>query len=66
MPIAPDVIVQDHGTLFTFCPRSQAARDWWAENVQDAPCLGRNICVEHRFAPDIIEGLKQAGFVLND
>jgi hypothetical protein len=60
-----DIIVVNHGTIFTFYPRSKAAQEWWAENVQEGPGLGRNYVVEHRYAPDIIAGLQRDGFVIN-
>lgn len=58
----PDFIVQDHGSIWTFYPRSTAAQDWWAEHVEDGPRLGRNQCVEHRYAQDILDGLLIDGF----
>jgi hypothetical protein len=64
--LAPDVLVVDHGTIFTFYPRSQAAQDWWKEHVDpEALSLGRNFVVEHRYAPDIIDGLERDGFIVS-
>jgi len=62
----PDVIVQDHGTIVLFYPRSRAAQDWWAEHVDpDCPFLGRNFCVEHRQAQAIVDGLERDGLSIN-
>lgn len=58
----PDFIVQDHGTIWTFRARSQAAQFWWVENVEDGPCLGRNWVVEGRYAQDLLDGLQLGGF----
>src|SRR5947209_4489462 len=41
-----DFIVAEQGTIWTFYPRSRAAEDWWAANIEDAPWLGRNNVVE--------------------
>ena len=64
--IAPDVIVTWHGSIVTFYPRSQAAQEWWQENVQDGPSLGRNHSVETRHAQAIVDGLVRDGFVVNN
>jgi hypothetical protein len=58
-----DFIVQNHGTIWTFRARSPGAQAWWVENVGDGPCLGRNWCVEHRFAREILDGLRRDGFI---
>jgi len=58
----PDFVVQDHGTIWTFYPRSKVGQAWWAENVEDGPCLGRNHCVEPHYAQDILDGLQRDGF----
>jgi hypothetical protein len=54
----------DEGTIWLFYPRSKAAQAWWAENVQEAQTLGRNFVVEHRYAPPILEGIKEAGLTV--
>ena len=59
----PDFIVQDHGLIWTFRARSRAAQAWWVENVGDGPCLGRNWCVEHRPALEILDRLQRDGFI---
>lgn len=56
-----DILIMDGGTIVQFWPQSDAAKEWWDDNVQDAPMLGQSHCVEHRFARDIIEGLTEAG-----
>ena len=59
----PDFIVADHGTIWTFYPRSLAAQEWWKENVEpNAQTYGRNFVVEHRFVQDILDGLRRDGF----
>lgn len=61
----PDVIVQDHGTIVLFYPRSERAQEWWSENVEDGPSLGRNHAVEHRLAQRIVDGLVADGLEIN-
>ena len=46
VPISPDVLVHNEGSLFLFCPLTSQAKEWIDENVQpDAQlvweCLGR-------------------------
>ena len=53
-----DFIVQNHGTIWTFYPRSQVAQSWWADHVEHGPGLGRNHAVEHRYAQDIWRGCR--------
>jgi hypothetical protein len=58
----PDFIVRDHGPVWTFRARSQAAQFWWVEHVEYGPCLGRNWVVQHRYAQDLLDGLQRGGF----
>ena len=57
----PAVLVYDHGSIWQFEVFGDA-RAWWDEHVAEAPRLGDRHCVEHRFAIDLIRGLKDAGF----
>jgi hypothetical protein len=56
-------VVRDEGSIWTFEVFGEA-REWWSEHVQEAPRLGELYCVEHRFAVDLIRGLRDAGFVV--
>ena len=56
-----DFLIMDGGSIVQFWPQSEAAKAWWDENVADGPTLGQSRVVEHRYAPDIIEGLAEAG-----
>jgi hypothetical protein len=63
--ITPDVLVANVGTLFTFCPLTDKAKEWIEENVQDdAQWFGHALVVEHRYAWGLAEGMKDAGLVL--
>jgi len=62
----PDVLVANAGSVFTFCPLTPVAKAWFDENIQPEPhqWLGHVLCVEHRFAWGLAEGMKDAGLVL--
>ena len=63
---APDVLVENAGTVFTFCPLTPAAKEWVAENVQAEAYqwLGNVLVVERRFAWGLAAGMTDAGLVL--
>jgi len=57
-----DVLVTNHGSIFTFLPLSDAAEEWVAEQLpDDTPMLGNEYCVEHRYARDIADGMISDG-----
>ncbi len=59
-----DVLVTNHGTLFTFEPRTDDARTWIADHVGEATWIGGALVVEHRYAHDLAAGMRGAGLVL--
>jgi len=59
-----DVKVRNEGTIWQFLPLTRAAKTWAKEYVPDAPKLGNTFAVEHRFAPDIVSGLRNDGLVV--
>ncbi len=63
---APDVHVGNHGSIFTFEPRSAAAREWIADNVQSESWqwIGGALSVDHRYAQDLAQGMLDAGLVV--
>ena len=47
----PDVLVDNVGTLYTFCPLTLRAKEWIDEHVEDdAQWFGHALIVEHRYA----------------
>ncbi len=61
----PDVLVNNVGTLYTFCPLTLQAKEWIDEHVQDdAQWFGHALIVEHRYAWGLAQGMKDAGLVL--
>jgi len=65
VPITPDVLVRNEGTVFLFCPLTSQGKEWIDEHVQpDALWFGSALVVEHRFAWGLAQGMKDAGLVL--
>ena len=64
-PVVVDVQVVNEGTIVLFRPLTDAARTWIDENVnsEDYQWFGGGLCVEHRYANDIVEGMKADGLV---
>jgi hypothetical protein len=60
----PDFLIADHGSIITIAPVSEAARDWIDESVASEPWqwLGGALCVHHRYASNLIEGIADEGF----
>jgi len=62
----PDVLVNNVGTLYTFCPLTLRAKEWIHEHVQDdAQWFGHALIVEHRYAWGLAQGMKDDGLVLS-
>lgn len=59
----PDVRTHNSGSIITFAPMTEAAREWFFSNVQAEPWqwFGGQLCVEPRYASDLIDGLKGDG-----
>jgi hypothetical protein len=61
----PDVLVQNCGTLFLFCPLTRYAEAWIREYVQaDAMWYGNALVVEHRYVWGLAQGMRDAGLEL--
>ncbi len=64
-PVSPDVLVNNVGTLYTFCPLTLQAKEWIDAHVQDdAQWFGHALIVEHRYAWGLAQGMKDDGLVL--
>ena len=51
----------NEGSIILFEPLTDAARSWWTDNVDpEAQTFGNAYAVEHRYAGDIVEGIKAA------
>jgi hypothetical protein len=63
--IKTDFSVNNHGTIWTFEPLTEGARDHAVEHFpEETPTLGLAYAVEHRFAPDIVTALLSEGFAV--
>jgi len=61
----PDVLVNNAGTLFLFCPLTFKAKEWIDQNVQDdAQWFGQALVVENRYAWGLAEGMLSEGLLL--
>jgi hypothetical protein len=62
---APDISVSNHGTIFLFQPLTEAAKEWINLHVpSDATYFAGSLCVEHRYAYDLAEGMANDGLTL--
>jgi hypothetical protein len=61
----PDLRVSGGGSVYLLVPVSDAGREWMTEHLpQDAIGLGDGVAVEHRYMSDILEGIADAGLVV--
>ncbi len=58
-----DVHVENEGSIFVFTPMTPAAREWVDDNVHSEPWqwTGASLCVDHRFARDLAQGMLTDG-----
>lgn len=56
-----DVAVQNHGSIFTFLPKSERAEVWLREHT-DGTWWGGALTVEHRYARDLAQAMMDSGF----
>src|SRR5580704_12047039 len=64
IPDMSDFQIADHGTIISIQPLNKAARQWLAENVVSEPWqwVQGALCVEARFARDLIIEIEEVGF----
>lgn len=62
-----DIEIINQGSLIGFNLISDAAREWFADNVEAEgyQWMGNVLYVDHRFADAIIEGVRDAGLTIN-
>lgn len=56
-----DINVVFHGTIVQFFLNTPAAKAWFEDNAPDALPFGSTVCVETRFAEDILNGMLNDG-----
>jgi len=64
IPDMSDFQITDQGSIFLIRPLNEAARQWLDENVVSEPWqwVQGALCVEARFARDLIIEIEEAGF----
>jgi hypothetical protein len=62
-PVA-DVLIENHGTIFTFELATPAARAWVGEHIHDGLWMGKRLVVEHRYAYSVAAGMQADGLVI--
>jgi hypothetical protein len=65
-PDMSDFRISEHGSILAIKPVSDAARQWLDENVVSEPWqwIDGALCVEFRFARDLIAEIDAAGFCI--
>lgn len=62
----PDVLVENHGTIFMLRPQTEAAEQWIEDHVQTEgwQWLGKGLAVDHRYAENLVAGMIEAGLAV--
>ena len=66
-PDMSDFQIADHGSIISIRPLNDAARQWLDENVVSElwQWVQGALCVEPRFARDLIIAIEEAGFEIS-
>jgi len=60
-----DVFVRNEGSIWLVTPVTGGARAWIEESVSaDAQRWGAALVVEHRYGPNLIQGMREAGLLV--
>jgi len=67
IPDMSDFSISDQGSIFLIRPLNEAARQWLQENVVSEPWqwVEGALCVETRFARDLVVEIEEAGFEIS-
>lgn len=58
----PDVLIRNEGSIWLFTPMSDDGRQWIENNVdREAQWFGGSLVCEHRYGPDLAEGMIDYG-----
>ena len=60
----PEVLLQSHGSILIFWPRTERAKAWFNCNIFEAQYWGEGIVCEPRYVSGIVEGLEADGFTV--
>jgi hypothetical protein len=63
---APDISVENHGSIFLLRPTSPAGRSWLQENVigKETQLFGDAVVCEPRYVADIVFGARGEGLLV--
>jgi hypothetical protein len=64
--MARDVTIDNQGSIVRVIPETQQAKDWIQENTdtESWQWFGNALCVEWRYADDLIAGMQAAGLAV--
>jgi len=64
--MAPDVLIENHGSVAMFTPMTPDAHQWVEEHVHVEPWqrMGCSIACESRYLGPLVEGMQQDGLVV--
>lgn len=67
MAQAPDIKVENHGSIVLFIPQTGAGEEWIDDNLAgpEVQTFGGGIVVEPRYAGAILQGIDDAGLTLD-
>jgi hypothetical protein len=62
----PDILVENHGSIFLLRPTSSIGQSWLQENVigEETQLFGNAVVCEPRFVADIVFGARGEGLVI--
>jgi hypothetical protein len=60
------MIIDNQGSVVVFQPQGDLEYEWLILNVDaaDWQWQGKSLAVDHRYAEDLVEGIRSAGFVI--
>jgi hypothetical protein len=62
----PDVLVENHGSLYLMWPQTDSAQEWIDEHIpEDAQWFGSALVIEPRYVEDVAHGMMEDGLRLN-
>jgi len=63
---SPDILVENHGSIFLLRPITSVGQDWLKENVigEETQAFGNAVACEPRFVTNIVIGARGEGLVV--
>jgi hypothetical protein len=63
---SPDILVENHGSIFLLRPTTAVGQNWLRENVvgEETQVFGNAVVCEPRFVADIVFGARAEGVVV--